>query len=178
MSKEKEERGQAAPGRQTSAPGKGPAASLAGLGTSPGAADSRDAADALRQAASSNVIRITPFMHVRDLEVALAFVSRLGFATHHRVGEQYAYVDREGAGLRIMASAEAYVFEGSGRHRFAYYLDVRDVGAIHEELKDFLASLPEEDVHGPADKPYGQRELLVRGPDGQLFVFGQAMGRE
>jgi hypothetical protein len=31
-------------------------------------------------------------------------------------------------------------------------------------------------VHGPADKEYGQRELLVRAPDGQLFVFGQAIG--
>lgn len=124
----------------------------------------------------TNVIQITPFMHVRDLEAALAFVGALGFEVRHRVGDQYAYVDREKAGLRIMASADAHLFEGSGRHRFAYYLDVRDVGAIHDELKGFLATLPAEDVHGPADKPYGQRELLVRGPDGQLFVFGQAVG--
>jgi hypothetical protein len=27
-------------------------------------------------------------------------------------------------------------------------------------------------VDGPADKPYGQRELLIRAPDGQLIVFG------
>jgi hypothetical protein len=30
-------------------------------------------------------------------------------------------------------------------------------------------------VHGPADKPYRQRELLVLAPDGNLIAFGQAM---
>jgi hypothetical protein len=30
-------------------------------------------------------------------------------------------------------------------------------------------------VHGPADKPYGQRELLVLAPDGELIVFGMAV---
>ena len=125
----------------------------------------------------ANVIQITPFMHVQDLEAALRFVAMLGFETRHRVGGEYAYVEREGAGLRIMAYADAHVFEG-GRDRFAYYLDVRDVDALHAELAPKLAALPAEDVHGPADKPYGQRELLIRAPDGQLFVFGQAIGRQ
>jgi hypothetical protein len=124
-----------------------------------------------------NVIQITPFMHVRALDEALAFVAMLGFETRYRLGGEYAYVEREGAGLRIMAYADAHVFEG-GRDRFAYYLDVRDVDAVHAELRPKLDALPAEDVHGPADKPYGQRELLIRGPDGQLFVFGQAIGRE
>ena len=122
-------------------------------------------------------IQITPFMHVRDLEAALAFVAMLGFETRYRLGGEYAYVDREGAGLRIMAYPDAHRFEG-GRDRFAYYVDVRDVDAVCAELKETLATLPAADVHGPADKPYGQRELLIRAPDGQLFVFGQAIGRE
>lgn len=122
----------------------------------------------------ANTIRMTPVMHVRDLDAALAFVATLGFETRYRMGGGYAYVDREGAGLRIMAYPEAHIFEG-GRDRFAYYVDVRDVDALHAELRPALGALPEEDVHGPADKGYGQRELLVRGPDGQLFVFGQSI---
>lgn len=122
----------------------------------------------------TNTLRITPCMHVRDLEAALGFVcGTLGFEARVRV-EGYAYVEREGAGLRILAYPEAYVFEG-GRDRYAYYLDVRDVDALHAALKPKLGALPAEDVHGPADKPWGQRELLVRAPDGQLFVFGQAL---
>lgn len=64
-----------------------------------------------------------------------------------------------------------------GNRRFAYYFDVRDVDALHAELKPKLDTLPAGDVHGPADKHYGQRELLVLGPDGNLVTFGQAIGR-
>jgi len=35
--------------------------------------------------------------------------------------------------------------------------------------------LPSVDVHGPADKPYGQRELPVLAPVGNLIAFGQAI---
>jgi hypothetical protein len=41
-----------------------------------------------------------------------------------------------------------------------------------------LDTLPAGDVHGPADKHYGQRELLILAPDGNLIAFGQAMARE
>ena len=122
----------------------------------------------------ANIIQITPFMHVRDLEGALEFVcGTLGFTTLFRM-PGYAYVEREGAGLRIMERPDAVVFPPDCG-RYAYYLDVRDVDALHAELKPRLDALPERDVHGPADKSYGQRELLVRAPDGQLFAFGQAI---
>lgn len=124
---------------------------------------------------AGNTLQITPFMHVRDLEGAVRFMEEvLGFRTILRIGKDYAYLEREGAGMRVMAYPEAHLFEG-GRDRFAYYIDVRDVDSVHAELKAKLDTLPSEDVHGPADKDYGQRELLIRAPDGQLFVFGQAV---
>lgn len=122
----------------------------------------------------SNVIQITPFMHVRDLEAALVFFTEvLGFAVTYRQ-PGYAYVDLEGAGIRIMENDEV---DGapSGNRRFAYYLDVRDVDALHAQLKPKLDGLPEGDVVGPVDQPYHQRELLVLAPDGNLIAFGQAI---
>ena len=124
----------------------------------------------------SNILQITPFMHVDDLEAALAFFNEiLGFKTLVRMPE-YAYVDREGAGLRILESRDS-----SGppvaAQRFAYYVDVRDVDAIYAELKPKLDTLPPDHVHGPADKAYGQRELLVLAPDGAILAFGQAIDR-
>ena len=122
----------------------------------------------------SNFIQITPFLHVDDLDKALAFFNDiLGFETRYRA-DGYAYVHRETAGIRILQN------EGSsgaprGNRRFAYYIDVRDVDALHAELKPKLDTLPPGDVHGPADKPYGQRELLVLSPDGNLLAFGQAI---
>ena len=122
----------------------------------------------------SNFIQITPFMHVPELEPALAFFNDiLGFRTILREGD-YAYVEREGAGVRIRAGQGG---EGApaGNRRFCYYVDVRDVDALYEALKPRLDTLPPGDVHGPADKPYGQRELLVLAPDGNLIAFGQAI---
>ena len=122
----------------------------------------------------SNFIQITPFIHVDDLDKALAFFNGvLGFETRFRAAG-YAYVHRETAGIRILENTGK---DGAppGNRRFAYYIDVRDVDALHAELKPALDMLPPDDVHGPADKHYGQRELLVVAPDGNLIAFGQAI---
>ncbi|MGH6949898.1 MAG: bleomycin resistance protein [Vitreimonas sp.] len=121
-----------------------------------------------------NFIQVTPFMHVPDIEKALAFFNDvLGFKTLFRESE-YAYVHRETAGFRLLQN---HGEDGAppGNRRFCYYVDVRDVDALYAELKPKLDQLPPGDVHGPADKPYRQRELLVLAPDGNLIAFGQAI---
>ena len=121
-----------------------------------------------------NIVQVTPFMHVPDLEAALAFMTgTLGFRIDFRQSN-YAYVSREGAGLRMREAGPGDPFQ-PGTRRFCYYFDCRDVDALHAELKPKLDALPEGDVHGPADKPYRQRELLVLAPDGNLIAFGQAI---
>ena len=123
-----------------------------------------------------NIIQVTPFMHVPDLEAALAFMTGiLGFIVVFRQSN-YAYVSREGAGLRILEAGEGDPFQ-PGTRRFAYYFDCRDVDSLHAELKPGLDRLAKGAVHGPADKPYRPRELAVLGPDGNLIVFGQAIDR-
>jgi catechol 2,3-dioxygenase-like lactoylglutathione lyase family enzyme len=123
---------------------------------------------------TGNFIQITPFMHVPDLEAALTFFNDvLGFKTLFRQGD-YAYVQRETAGIRILQNRGD---DGAppGNRRFCYYIDVRDVDALYAELKPKLDQLPAGDVHGPADKPYKQRELLVLAPDRNLIAFGHAI---
>ncbi|MGA8035601.1 MAG: VOC family protein [Candidatus Acidiferrales bacterium] len=122
----------------------------------------------------SNFIQITPFMLVPDLDKALAFFKEiLGFKTFVRHSE-YAYIHRETAGIRILQESPGNPFQ-PGTRRFAYYVDVQDVDALYAELKPKLDTLPEGEVHGPADKVYGQRELLVLAPDGNLIAFGHAI---
>ena len=121
-----------------------------------------------------NFIHITPFMHVPDLERALAFFDHiLGFKLLYREAN-YAYIQRETAGIRLLESSGP---EGGlpGNRRYAYYVDVRDVDALHAELKSKLDTLPKGDVRGPVDQEYRMRELLVLAPDGNLLVFGQAI---
>jgi catechol 2,3-dioxygenase-like lactoylglutathione lyase family enzyme len=114
--------------------------------------------------------QVTPFLHVPDLQKALDFFTDiLGFTVPYRQ-DGYAYIHRESVGFRLLEAEEDQA--AAGRRRFAYYIDVRDVDALYAELKAKLDTLPPGDVHGPADKPYGQRELLVLAPDGELIVFG------
>ena len=122
----------------------------------------------------ANIIQVTPFMLVPKLEEALDFMTVvLGFGVDLRMRD-YAYVSRDGAGLRMLEAGPGNPFQ-PGTRRFAYYFDCRDVDGLYAELKPRLDRLPSEDVHGPADKHYGQRELLILAPDGNLIAFGQAI---
>lgn len=123
---------------------------------------------------SGNFIQATPVMWVPDLDAAVGFFTELlGFRVLVKDGG-YAYVQREAVAVRIM-DRSIYAGVAPGDRRFAHYFDVRDVDALYAELKPKLDLLPEGDVHGPADKGYGQRELCVLAPDGDLVVFGAAL---
>jgi catechol 2,3-dioxygenase-like lactoylglutathione lyase family enzyme len=119
-----------------------------------------------------NFLQITPFLYVADLDKALDFFTDiLGFEVQFRGWNEFAYVHRETVGFRLWQRPPEELPQGA--RRFAHYIDVRDIDAIYAELKPKLDTLPAGDVHGPADKNYGQRELLIVGPDGELIVFGQ-----
>ncbi len=119
-------------------------------------------------------MQVTPFMLVPRLDEAITFMTEvLGFSLDFRMSD-YAYVSREGAGLRMLEAGRGNPFQ-PGTRRFAYYFDCRDVDALYSELRPKLDTLPPEDVHGPADKHYGQRELLVLAPDGNRIALGQAI---
>ena len=123
---------------------------------------------------TDNTLQITPFMHVRDLDAALAFlVDVLGFTIPYRA-ENYAYAEREGAGIRVLEN-DCEEELGVPHRGFAYYIDVRDLAVVQAQIGEALKTLPPADVHGPVDQAYGQRELMIRAPDGNLIVFGQAI---
>lgn len=120
----------------------------------------------------ANLYRITPFMHVPDIDAALRFFTQvLGFECRFRQGT-YAYVQREEAAFRLL---ENQGDDGAppGNRRFCYYIDVESVDAIHEELHPKATLLNDGDIHGPVNQIYGQRELMIVAPDGNLIVFGQ-----
>jgi catechol 2,3-dioxygenase-like lactoylglutathione lyase family enzyme len=122
----------------------------------------------------SNFIQVTPFMTVDNLDRAVTFFTDiLGFETKLRKSD-YAYVHRETAGFRLLEQTGKHA-PPHGTRRFAYYIDVHDVDKLYAELKPKLDTLPKRDVYGPVDQTYGQRELLVLAPDGNLIAFGQAI---
>ena len=123
-----------------------------------------------------NIVQTTQFMHIpiAEFDAAVGFFREvLGFNEHRHVRD-YAYLERDGCGIRIWGREDA-ADAPRGVRNFRYYFDVRDVDALYAELKPKLDKLPKGDVHGPADKPYHERELLVLAPDGDLVCFGQRL---
>lgn len=56
------------------------------------------------------------------------------------------------------------------------YVDMNDIDGLYASLKPRLDTLPAGDVDPPRDKPWKQREFMVRLPDGDWIAFGQAAG--
>jgi hypothetical protein len=99
----------------------------------------------------------------------------LGFEMLFHVSN-YAYLHRETVGFRLLEQKVADCAP-PGNRRFAYYIDVRDVNALYEELRPKLDRFAKGDVQGPLDQSYG-RQLLVLAPNGNLLAFGQAIKAE
>jgi catechol 2,3-dioxygenase-like lactoylglutathione lyase family enzyme len=120
-----------------------------------------------------NTIQVTPFLGVRNLQTSLDFYTGiLGFGAY-AVGGGYAYLERERAGIRLLELAAMGEQEV---HVLTCHFDVHDVDAECERLADKLASLPADRWEGPIDRPYNQRELIVRDPDGHIITYGQGIG--
>jgi catechol 2,3-dioxygenase-like lactoylglutathione lyase family enzyme len=128
-------------------------------------------------AGSGNILQATSVMSVPDLDRAVGFFrDLLGFKVWVNDGG-YAYLSRDGCGIRLLDFAAAGA-SPPGTRRFGHYFDVRDVDSIAAEVAVRLPQWPDVDVHGPVNQSYGQREFCVLAPDGDLVVFGQAINSD
>ena len=125
----------------------------------------------------SNLLQVTPFLHVPDLDRALAFFTGLlGFTcTFKGDHPPYAHVEREAVAFRLVECAGSDLFRPGDAPRHAHYLDVRDTDALVAEIAPKLSAWPQVRTHGPVDQPYGKREYMLTAPDGDLIVLGQTI---
>jgi catechol 2,3-dioxygenase-like lactoylglutathione lyase family enzyme len=122
-------------------------------------------------ATPGELFQITPFLHVPNLAQALDFFTRvLRFEVTFRHAD-YAYLEWGPAAIRLLEEP-ARALPAGDRLRLTVYIDVRDVDALYAELRPGLETLPADDIHGPMDEPWHQRELHIRLPDGQWLAFG------
>ncbi len=122
----------------------------------------------------SQVHQITPMLHVPNLEDALRLLCEtLTFVVKYRE-PGYAYLELQGAGLRLLEEP-GRATPPDGKARMTVYVDVSDVDRFYEMIRLKLGQLPKEMVDTPRDKPWRQREFMVRLPDGDWMAFGQAV---
>jgi catechol 2,3-dioxygenase-like lactoylglutathione lyase family enzyme len=120
--------------------------------------------------------RITPMVPVTDVSDAVAFFEQtLGFRTGlHR--DDYAYVMRDGAAVRLLAAHPTMDMSEEPR-QLSCYIDVTEIDALYTELKPKLDQLPAGRVRAPFDQPYGQREFHVI-YEALLIFFGEPIAKD
>ncbi len=126
----------------------------------------------------NNIVAITPYLQARDIDAMVRFfVEVLGFKAWVQRWD-FAYVQREAAAVRIgKASDGPEERHDAGPRAFLFYLDVRDVDALAEEIRPRLLTAGMSGGQGPKDQSWGQREFWVPLPEGGLILFGQPIGQ-
>ncbi len=115
---------------------------------------------------------ITPFLHVPDINAALAFFCEtLPFALRFRESN-YAVVAFGNCAIRMLEEPDRRLTP-DGKARVSVYIDVPDVDELHAQLCERLEKLPLGQVEPIQVRPWRQREFQVRLPDGDWLTFGQ-----
>ena len=117
---------------------------------------------ALPSSDPAQFVQGTPVLHVQDVKGTAAFYRDILGFTWDFGDETYAVVWRDNSAIHFVRDDR----NPSGVHLFQW---IRDVDAYHQELVTRGAGL----ASGPADQPYGIRELAVRDVNGVRIVFGQ-----
>jgi uncharacterized glyoxalase superfamily protein PhnB len=119
-----------------------------------------------------SVANVVPILRVANIEKAVGFYcSVLGFRKEFQYsngprGPDYAGLSIDGHPLHLST------FPGDGPGRAATYFYVDDVDALYAAFRE--AGL-EKPVLEPTNQTWGQRELYVRDPDGNVLRFGSAI---
>jgi catechol 2,3-dioxygenase-like lactoylglutathione lyase family enzyme len=108
--------------------------------------------------------RIAPIFAVRELDVAIAYYERLGFATRVYHGGGYGFATRDGIEIHLGVVA------AQDQRINSAYLFVNDAEALAEEWRSAGV-----EVHSPQDTEWGQHEGAVVDPDGNVIRFGSPM---
>ena len=110
---------------------------------------------------------VAPVLCVTKVREAMDyFVDRLGFRVEGTAGDLPSWASLRRDGIAIMLVCGNYPPPAQD---WAAYIYVRNVDALYAEFQRRGAVL----TGPPQDKPYRNREIEARLPDGRLIAFGQ-----
>ena len=108
--------------------------------------------------------RIAPIFAVRDLETAMRFYRRLGFAVRRYPGAEYGFAARGRIEIHLGMARE-------GQHgTSSAYLFVDDADELAAEWESTGA-----EVHAPEDTAWGKHEGALVDLDGNVIRFGSSI---
>jgi catechol 2,3-dioxygenase-like lactoylglutathione lyase family enzyme len=109
--------------------------------------------------------RIAPIFPVRDMSVSLEHYRRLGFETREYEQGGYGFATLEDVEIHL-GEVEA----GSTTTPSSAYLFVEDADQLAQSWDSAGV-----DVRTPQDTEWGQREVVVIDPDGNIIRFGSVI---
>jgi catechol 2,3-dioxygenase-like lactoylglutathione lyase family enzyme len=118
-----------------------------------------------------------PNVFVKDFQAALAYYTGpLGFRPLFVYGEIpfYAHVARDEAIMAIRHVTKPVIDHSAGEALLSAFVEVSDVNALHEGLKESGAHIWQE----PRDEPWQMRSLIISDLDGNLICFASALPAE
>jgi len=107
-----------------------------------------------------NAHRIAPIFSVRDLDAALEFYQRLGFAVRAYAGGGYGFARLDGVEIHLGVPAKDH-------QPASAYLFVDDADQLAAAWRGAGV-----EVHTPEDTEWGQHEGALVDPDGNIIRFG------
>jgi catechol 2,3-dioxygenase-like lactoylglutathione lyase family enzyme len=107
-----------------------------------------------------------PMLPVRNLEEAVVFLQRLGWAERHRF-PGYAITAREDVEIHVFEYPDLLPLSNDG----ACYIRVSDVRAFHNEFEESGI----ERLGPLVAQEWGMHEFTVVDPSGNLFRFGSPL---
>lgn len=81
----------------------------------------------------------------------------------------WKFVRRGSCSIMLGECPDAIPPADLGDHSYFAYVELDDLDSYHAEIADKDVEI----LSGPADKPWGMREMAVRTPDGHRVMFGQ-----
>ena len=112
---------------------------------------------------------------VRDLEGSAAyFRDVLGFTPVWRDEDRWQGLRRGNVGVNLGHCPADLAPAALGSHNYFGFFATDDVDRLHAEFEAKGAII----VAGPADKPWGWREMAVATPEGHRMMFAQRIQPE
>ena len=118
--------------------------------------------------------QVTPFVPCSNLDRQVRFYCDiLGFTLGFQA-DNYAFLRRDDVALRLI-EVDADTDLTDPKRETSFYIDVRGLDEVYEDMAPRLADLPQGRVRAPFNQDYGQREFHVIDEDCTLVFFGEAI---
>ena len=122
----------------------------------------------------NNLLQVTPWVLAHDVAAIVRYFAEILTSQVRVNAGDYAYLDRGCVAVRIgKMSEEAEESVKIGQRAWLFYIDVRDIDALVDEVRPGLLAAGMPRGEGPVDQPWGKREFWAPVPEGGFIVFGQ-----